>query len=513
MAGVSETVLRTIANALLVLIVAGLLITVIFVQQSELLLKGSVKEQINLQSKELDRQCQPIVGVCTPDQLYNAGLKVLPEIFTEFKNDVMSRVSGCGDVSCVVKAVNDLRTLLGDPTELSGAMYMFDQLEKWRPRVVEETGLSDQCADLLIAFALDKEQSVLGSINLKLTGVIDVDEAKAIVENELNNFVNNVPELAESLKKSDVIVNECSFAKKIRISFQAYDNVGLTKPFIERVFIYFSKAVTLQFQDLRTKPGVTYVGAEAPNALAVIKAALPASVMLFTTATIINIILGIFLGLQAAKRAGGLLDRTLSTGAMISASLPMWWVGMLMLYIFAYKIPIFPMVAKDVYSELGVLAQHVSGPMFYIQSIPIWLKYMTLPLITVVMVSFGAWAYIIRNVVFTTMSEDFVWVARAKGVPERRVLYKHVLRAASPPIVTMSALSLVGSMGGAIITETVFQWPGMGFAYWTAINNGDSGVLIALTYMFVFLFVAVIVLLDFIYALLDPRVRVGGAPR
>lgn len=513
MAGVSETVLRTIANAVLVLIVAGVLITVIFVQQSELLLKGSVKEQINLQSKNLDRQCQPILGVCSADQLYSAGVKVLPKIFTSFKDDLISRISGCGDVSCIVKAVNGLRTSLGDPTELAGAMYMFSQLEKWRPRVTAETGLSDQCADLLVAFALDRVQGVLGSINLKLAGVTNVDDAKAVVEGDLNNLINSVPEIAEDIKKSDVIVNECSFAKKIRISFQAYDNVGLTRPFIERVFIYFTKAVTLQFQDLRTKPGVTYVGAAAPNALAVIEAALPASVMLFTTATIINIILGIFLGLQAAKRAGGILDRSLSTGAMISASLPMWWVGMLMLYVFAYKIPIFPLASKDVYSELGILAQHVSGPMFYIQSIPIWLKYMTLPLITVVIVSFGAWAYIIRNVVFTTMSEDFVWVARAKGVPERRVLYRHVLRAASPPIVTMSALSLIGSMGGAIITETVFQWPGMGLAYWTAINNGDPGVLIALTYMFVFLFVAVIVLLDFIYAMLDPRVRVGGAPR
>ena len=137
----------------------------------------------------------------------------------------------------------------------------------------------------------------------------------------------------------------------------------------------------------------------------------------------------------------------------------------------------------------------------------VWLYYMALPLITVVLVTFGGWAYIVRNLVISVMQEDFVTAARAKGLPERKVLYGHVLRTASPPIVTYLALGLVGSFGGAIITETVFGWPGMGLLYWQAILGSDTVLVVAITYISVLMFIAVILILDFLYVLLDPRVR------
>ena len=105
------------------------------------------------------------------------------------------------------------------------------------------------------------------------------------------------------------------------------------------------------------------------------------------------------------------------------------------------------------------------------------------------------------------MQEDFVTTARAKGVPERKVIYGHVLRAASPPIVTMSAFGIIGSFFGAIISETVFQWPGMGQLYWTAINVNDTSVVMAVTYASVFLIILVKFTLDLIYGILDPRVK------
>lgn len=294
-----------------------------------------------------------------------------------------------------------------------------------------------------------------------------------------------------------------------QINMTIWRDLGLLEPVPVRILRFTLWSITFNFGMFPAK--AHYAGALGNTAKDVILAALPNTIMLFTTATLICILIGIFLGLQTARKAGGLADRIISTIAMISASLPMWWVGMLMLLIFAFDLGIAPFACIDVYSDLAQLSRHVSGFLYWIYSIPIWLKYMWLPLLTIVIVSFGGWAYTIRNVVISVMTEDFVHVARAKGLPERTVLYKHVLRSASPPIVTMSALSIVGSLGGAIITETVFSWPGMGRTFWVALQNGDTGVLIAATYVTVFLFVVIIVLLDFIYALLDPRVRTGMA--
>ncbi len=294
-----------------------------------------------------------------------------------------------------------------------------------------------------------------------------------------------------------------------KINMTIYRDLGLLEPVWLRILRFTFWSITFNFQMFPAK--VHYAGASGDTAKDVVLAALPNTVMLFTTATVICIFIGIFLGLQAARKAGGLADRAISTVAMVTTSLPMWWVGMLMLLVFSFELGIAPAVCINVYGDLAQLARHVHGILYYIYSIPIWLHYMWLPVLTIVLVSFGGWAYTIRNVVISVMTEDFVNVARAKGLPERTVLYKHVLRTASPPIVTMSALSLVASLGGAIITETVFSWPGMGRTYWVALQAGDTGVLIALTYVTVFLFVVIITFLDFIYALLDPRVRTGLA--
>lgn len=235
------------------------------------------------------------------------------------------------------------------------------------------------------------------------------------------------------------------------------------------------------------------------DVLQIILEALPWTIMLFTTATIVEILLGLYLGLKAAQGVGGVLDRSVSVFAMLSNSLPMWWFGMLMILAFSYGLNLFPSGGK-------VSIPPPEDPMLYAVSI---LHHMALPLITAVFVSFGAWTYIARNIVVGTLQEDFVMAARAKGLPERKVIYGHVLRSASPPIVTMSILSILGSLGGAIITESVFTWPGMGRLYWIALQGGDVKVLLGLTFVTTFLYLLAMVAIDFIYGFLDPRVKVG----
>ena len=231
----------------------------------------------------------------------------------------------------------------------------------------------------------------------------------------------------------------------------------------------------------------------------VILHAMSRTALLFTTAQLIVIAMGLFLGLQAARRVGGALDRSISFVAMLSASMPMFWLGMLMIWAFHYVLDLFPAVAWE-YIPTEVKENPFSLFVWY-------LHHMTIPLVTIILVSFGGIAWITRNIAISTLQEDFIYTARAKGVPENRVIYGHLLKAISPPVTTMSGLAIVNSLFGAIISEQVFQWPGMGRLYYTALFNGDTKIVIGVTFMFVLLFVIVKFVLDATYGILDPRIR------
>lgn len=222
---------------------------------------------------------------------------------------------------------------------------------------------------------------------------------------------------------------------------------------------------------------------------------LPRTVLLFTTATIIISIIGIFLGALAGSRVGSTVDRLTSSFAVISSSFPVWWVGMIMIFLFAFTYQIFPSRATP------DIASTEPG---YIIAL---LYHMTLPLITIVMIGFGAWAYLVRNFMAGIMQEDFISAKKAIGVKHKKIIYVHALKNAAPPIVTILALSLSGSLGGAIITEAVFDWPGMGRLYFEAITVMDLPVIIGATYMLTVFFLVSIFVADILYGYFDPRVR------
>ncbi len=224
---------------------------------------------------------------------------------------------------------------------------------------------------------------------------------------------------------------------------------------------------------------------------------LPRTVLLFTTATAIVTLIGLYLGAFSASKAGSIVDRFTSGFAVISSSFPVWWTGLLMIFAFAFVYRIFPARATPLIP--------VTDPT-YIWSL---LYHMTLPLITLVLIGFGAWAYIVRNFVIGILNEDYIMVKRAEGIPERKVIYSHALKNAAPPIITSIALGLSASIGGAIITEAVFDWPGMGKLYFDAINIFDVPVIVGLTYVTTLVFLASIFIADLLYGLFDPRVKVS----
>lgn len=224
---------------------------------------------------------------------------------------------------------------------------------------------------------------------------------------------------------------------------------------------------------------------------------LPRTILLFTTATIIISVIGIFLGALSASKVGSTIDRITSSFAIISSSFPVWWIGMLMIFLFAFTYQIFPARATpDIPS---------SDP-GYIGSL---LYHMTLPLITIVMIGFGSWAYLVRNFMVGIMQEDFIMAKRTIGIKQKKIIYTHALKNAAPPIVTILALSLSGSLGGAIITEAVFDWPGMGRLYFEAITVMDLPVIIGATYILTVFFLVSIFIADLLYGYFDPRVRTG----
>ena len=222
---------------------------------------------------------------------------------------------------------------------------------------------------------------------------------------------------------------------------------------------------------------------------------IPRTVLLFTTATIIISMIGIFLGALSGSKVGSVIDRLTSTFAVISSSFPVWWIGMLMIFLFAFTYHIFP--ARATPSILPSEPGYVVALLYH----------MTLPLITIVIIGFGSWAYLVRNFMVGTMQEDFITAKKAIGIKKNKIIYRHALKNAAPPIVTILALSLSGSLGGAIITEAVFDWPGMGRLYFEAISVMDLPIIIGATYVLTVLFLISIFIADLLYGYFDPRVK------
>jgi peptide/nickel transport system permease protein len=225
---------------------------------------------------------------------------------------------------------------------------------------------------------------------------------------------------------------------------------------------------------------------------------LPNTVILLTTALIITAVIGLAVGVKVATQPGSRLDRAISTFAAISYALPTWWVGILLILILSIRLRVLP--SGGMYSTpppIDPLARALD-----------LLWHAALPVLTLVLVSAGPYIYVVRTIALNIAQSEHVALARAKGLPESRVMYRHILRVAAPPIVTGLILGLAGSLGGSVLTETVFNWQGMGRLYYEAVaGTPDESVIVGLTFVFMLIYVVARFILDILYVLLDPRVR------
>ncbi len=269
---------------------------------------------------------------------------------------------------------------------------------------------------------------------------------------------------------------------------------GLEKPWYERLPDMFLRVLILELG--RARYAQTFAGSNKISDI--IAERLPNTVILVTTAIAINFLIGILLGVRIAAKPGTRLDRATSFFSAISYAVPTWWLGIIFILIFAFYLKLFP---------YGGLYSSPPPQDPFLRALDV-LWHATLPITVLVLVNVGLTIYVTRTIVLNIAQEDFVNVARMKGLPERLVNRRYIMRTAAPPILTNVILGLAGSIGGAILTETVFSWPGMGSLFFEAIYQSDEALILSLVYMFTLVYVVARFVLEVLYTIVDPRVRV-----
>ena len=217
----------------------------------------------------------------------------------------------------------------------------------------------------------------------------------------------------------------------------------------------------------------------------------PVTLSLAIGASVLWLIGGVSIGVLSALRKGTLFDRFSMGVALAGVSLPIFFTGLIALELFSYKWPIFPNVQFVPFTQNPVE----------------WARNLILPWITLAFLYAALYARLTRAGMLETMGEDYIRTARAKGLPERRVVVRHGLRAALTPIVTIFGLDLGLLLGGAILTETTFSLPGLGQFTILAIQNQDLPEIMGVVMIASFFIVIANMIVDILYAVLDPRVR------
>jgi peptide/nickel transport system permease protein len=225
-------------------------------------------------------------------------------------------------------------------------------------------------------------------------------------------------------------------------------------------------------------------------------AAAPATIALVGVATVLSMVFGVLFGVIAAWRRGTWKDHSLTSTSIVTWSLPDFWFGMLLLTFFAVTLDVFPTGGISDPGAGGGLAGLLDK-----------VEHMVLPCATLAIAYLGEFALIMRSSLLDTMREDYLVLARAKGLRDAEVRNRHAVRNALLPIVTLAAINFGFVLSGAIAVETVFSWPGLGLATFEAIRGPDLPMLQGLFLVFSAAVIFFNLVADLAYPLLDPRVR------
>jgi len=276
---------------------------------------------------------------------------------------------------------------------------------------------------------------------------------------------------------------------------QAIARLGLDRPLWVQFALFVKSALTGDF-------GTSFVHGEP--AVELILSRMPATLELSLVALVIAVGVGIPAGLVAGLKPRSLLGRGIMAGSILGFSVPNFWLGLMLILLFAVELKILPAGGRgETRSLLGIQWSFLTLD---------GLAHLILPALTLGIYKASLVARLAYTGTREVLVQDFVRFARAKGLHEGRIVGVHVLKNILIPVVTVIGLELGSVIAFAVVTETVFAWPGMGKLLIDSIYRLDRPVIVAYLMVVVAMFVAINFLVDVVYTLLDPRVRVAGAP-
>lgn len=270
---------------------------------------------------------------------------------------------------------------------------------------------------------------------------------------------------------------------------QIRESLGLDEPLPTQYWTFLTNVV------LHADLGYSYFSGASVGSLLIDR--LPATISLTLGAIVVWIVVAVPIGVLSAVRRGTWIDKLTTGGALLGISAPVYWLGLLALYLFADDIGKWPLLPGA-----GSYVPFTDDPWA-------WFTALILPWLVLASTFTAVYARLLRGNMIEVLSEDYVRTARAKGLSERRVVLRHGLRAAATPLVTLAGLDVGLLLGGAVLTETVFAIPGIGRLNYDAIVHADYPVIQGTVLLAACFVIVASIVVDIAYAYLDPRVREG----
>ncbi|MGI3164277.1 ABC transporter permease [Pseudooceanicola sp. 200-1SW] len=289
----------------------------------------------------------------------------------------------------------------------------------------------------------------------------------------------------------EVIVGEMGGASEELIA-RLRAEYGLDKPVIVQLGLYLSKVVTGDF-------GYSYYFNQP--VLSLILQRLPATILLVVSSLIVAVVIGTLMGIYSARKPKGLLSHFVTIFSLVGYAAPVFWTGLMLLILFASIFPIFPVSGM----------QNVRGSETWIGAVFDVLHHLVLPSVTLASIYIATYSRLSRASMLDVLGSDYIRTARAKGLNERRVVFGHALRNGLIPVVTMIGLQFGQLFAGAVLVETVFNWPGLGRLAYESILRRDYPTILAILFFSAILVMVANILTDLAYGRIDPRI--GGSRR
>lgn len=266
---------------------------------------------------------------------------------------------------------------------------------------------------------------------------------------------------------------------------------GLDKTYTEQYIIFMKNMLRGEF-------GTSFFLQE--DVYSIIKERLPPTILLFTSMNVLSFSLGMYIGRIIAWRRRGKLEYGSTVLGMFFFSMPVFWIGLLAIWIFSYKLDLFPIggMKSEIWSvaDISLLTKVMDVG-----------HHLFLPLTVGVIISFPGVMLMMKNLMLETLEEDYITTARAKGLPEKVIRDHHAARNVMLPMVTVFTLSLVSSLSGSMIVETIFNWPGLGATFLAATIGYDYPIAQGAFIIMGAVLLVAILMAEILYAYLDPRIR------